>query len=325
MIRLQSLAIEHFRGIREGKIEGLTDVNVLVGRNNSGKTTVLEAIQRWATRSGFKEDILKRGVNEFWQSVRSLTGDSSLMWHRQETSHQILISGTVTETDHPGSWQKLAYANPGSPPGIEDSGSSMLAEMLRVRRESWVESMTVFRPSDAFNQKIEQDLWSSLLTKRRDKALTATLNEVFGLKAESFQLLPNNQLMVLFDDHSLPLDAQGDGTRAALRTLMVLAMLQGSLLMLEEPECHQHPGSLERFAAALCRLAKTQRVQLIVSTHSVECARAFLNGAATANSEAAIFHLKLEDGRQDARRLNPEAVETLTSTGVDIRFLDLYA
>ena len=137
-------------------------------------------------------------------------------------------------------------------------------------------------------------------------------------------MLPNNQLVVLFDEYSLPLDSQGDGTRAALRTLIVLAMMQDSLLMLEEPECHQHPGSLERFSLALCRLAKAQRVQLIVSTHSVECARAFMSGAATAGSEAAIFHLTLEEGRQDARRLSPEAVETLTSTGVDVRFLDLY-
>lgn len=95
--------------------------------------------------------------------------------------------------------------------------------------------------------------------------------------------------------------------------------------MLEEPECHQHPGSLERFAAALCRLAKAQEVQLTISTHSAECVRSFLKGAKAADSEAAVFHLTLNDGKQDARRLDPEAVETLTNTGVDVRFLDLYA
>ena len=106
---------------------------------------------------------------------------------------------------------------------------------------------------------------------------------------------------------------------------MVLTMMKGTLLMLEEPECHQHPGSLERFSTALCRLAKAQEVQLIISTHSSDCVRSFLQAAKTAQSDAAVFHLTLENGKQDARRLDPEAVETLTSTGVDVRFLDLYA
>jgi len=163
------------------------------------------------------------------------------------------------------------------------------------------------------------------LSDRRDRLLTETLNEVFGLDAESFQLLPANHLMVLFQRYGLPLDLQGDGTRAAMRTLMTLAMLKSTLLMLEEPECHQHPGSLERFASALCRLAKARAVQLIVSTHSAECVRSFLKAASAAHSDAAVFHLTLDDGKQDARRLDPEAVEALTDTGVDVRFLDLYA
>jgi predicted ATPase len=106
---------------------------------------------------------------------------------------------------------------------------------------------------------------------------------------------------------------------------MALSMLKNTLLMLEEPECHQHPGSLERFAGALCRLAKMQSVQLLISTHSAECVRSFLKAAKAASSDAAVFHLTLNDGKQDARRLDPEAVETLTDTGVDVRFLDLYA
>jgi hypothetical protein len=194
-----------------------------------------------------------------------------------------------------------------------------------VSKKQFFSTITVLRPLDAFNQQIEQRFWPGLLSNRRDKALTATLNEVFALEAESFQLLPNNQLMVLFDDYSLPLDSQGDGTRTALRIMMVLTMMKGTLLMLEEPECYQHPGALERFSTALCKLAKAQEVQLIVSTHSSDCVRFFLQAAKTAQSDAAVFHLTLENGKQDARRLDPEAVETLTATGVDVRFLDLYA
>ena len=41
---LSSLQIENFKGIKSGTISNLSQVNVLVGRNNSGKSTVLDAL-----------------------------------------------------------------------------------------------------------------------------------------------------------------------------------------------------------------------------------------------------------------------------------------
>lgn len=341
MIRLQSLSMDNFRGIGHGEIDGLADVNVLVGRNNSGKTTVIEAIQRLAAAAGFQRDIIGRDLKCIWETARSSAVTDDLMSYRRNAGKPFSISGTVGNATVPASSMTFTYHAP-NPQQIEKRGvrhieftddddnadqdeTSRLAIESRERRTAFFSAVTVLRPQDAFNVQIEQDFWPALLSDRRDKTLTATLNDVFGLQAESLQLLPNNQLMVLFNEYSLPLDAHGDGMRAAVRTLMVLAMMHRTLLMLEEPESHQHPGSLERFSTAVCRLARSQEVQIIVSTHSEECVRAFLKGAQAAGSDAAVFHLALNDGKQQARRLDPQAVETLMSTGVDVRLLDLYA
>ncbi|MBL9044310.1 MAG: ATP-binding protein, partial [Myxococcales bacterium] len=40
----ESIGLRDFRGIRLGKVEGLTSLNVLIGPNNSGKTALLEAM-----------------------------------------------------------------------------------------------------------------------------------------------------------------------------------------------------------------------------------------------------------------------------------------
>ena len=66
-------------------------------------------------------------------------------------------------------------------------------------------------------------------------------------------------------------------------------------------------------------------MQLVISTQSGECVRSFLKAAKIAQYDAAVFHLSLENGKQTAQRLDPKTVETLTDTGVDIRFLDMYA
>ena len=48
MLPLEKLTIHAFRGLRDLQIPALGRFNVLVGRNNSGKTTVLEAIATYA-------------------------------------------------------------------------------------------------------------------------------------------------------------------------------------------------------------------------------------------------------------------------------------
>lgn len=48
MLPIEQLHIHAFRGLRDLKLEGLEHFNLFVGRNNSGKTTVLEAISTYA-------------------------------------------------------------------------------------------------------------------------------------------------------------------------------------------------------------------------------------------------------------------------------------
>jgi AAA15 family ATPase/GTPase len=339
MIRLQSLSISNFRGIREGGIDDLADVNIVVGRNNSGKTTVIEAITRAATTGGLRQDLFGRDVDQFWQHARSAVPDTegsnpsqvsnahSLLFYRQDESKEIEIVGTLHDNESPEKSEEIAYRKRARemPDSADHRRQPAGAGFHPQAKQDFCSRINVFRPADAFNAAIEQKFWPVLLSDRRDRLLTKTLNDVFGLDAESFQLLPNSQFVVLFNEYSLPLDVQGDGTRSAMRTLMTLAMLKGTLFMIEEPECHQHPGSLERFAGAVCRLAKAQSVQTLISTHSAECVRSFMQAAQAAEATAAVFHLTLDDGKQDARRLDSQAVESLADTGIDVRFLDLYA
>jgi uncharacterized protein len=331
MIRLHSLKIERFRGVREGKIEGFADVNLLIGRNNCGKTTVVEAIMKtlWLHVQGV--DVLGRHCLSFWSQIRQESGSFlSEWWFRQDKSRPIALTvelqnvGQNRVVESSPLWIKIVDQ---PRQDFQHSEVAQLQILVESKEElvQFIKGMILFRPLDGLNQEIERKLWPQLLANRRDKILTKSLNEIFGLEAESFQLLPDNRLIVLFDSYSLPLDAQGDGTRAAIRSLMVLAMTRRSLFIMEEPECHQHPGSMARYAKTLCGLAKEQEVQLLISTHSAECARAFLDAAKEKKSEAEVFHLSLTDGKQEARRLDAEAVETLQSTGVDVRFLDLYA
>ncbi len=41
---IENIEIENFRGIRRGRIDGLSRVNLFFGKNNCGKSSLLEAL-----------------------------------------------------------------------------------------------------------------------------------------------------------------------------------------------------------------------------------------------------------------------------------------
>ncbi|MBI5481825.1 MAG: AAA family ATPase [Deltaproteobacteria bacterium] len=319
MLRVESVSISAFRGIREGSIAGLADVNVLVGRNNSGKSTVAEAM----SRSTQTQDPLRRRTCDLWDHVR------------QDRQQELVFRGdpalTPTVEMKLGLWRLGGdlRANPTLSPSVPPPPVTEASHSAY----SFAQRITVFRPPDAFDAKIEALLWPEILRGRRDKALVGALNDIAGGAVEQLQLLPDARMMLLYPQHSLTLDVQGDGMRAALRCLMVLSVLKQTLFVLEEPESHQHPGSLAHLASAVCKLAREHEVQLLVTTHSLECVSAFLQATdeaaraaagQDAKGDSAVFHLKLADGQLEVRRLDAEAVKGLLDTGVDVRKLDLY-
>jgi recombinational DNA repair ATPase RecF len=79
---LTSLHIENFRGFRDFKMTGLGRVNLLVGRNNSGKSSVLDAIHLLAgvgEQRPIVSALIRRG--EFDQDYNEIVFDFSHLRH----------------------------------------------------------------------------------------------------------------------------------------------------------------------------------------------------------------------------------------------------
>ncbi|MBI4704464.1 MAG: AAA family ATPase [Deltaproteobacteria bacterium] len=326
MPHLNALELHGFRGIREGKLEGLADANILVGRNNSGKTTVLEALARLGSRmaqwTGLTP-ILGREPAQPWLAARNESSSNAAeLWYRggQKAAFQVKaqMAGGSLE------WTVPHLADP-------QSGHVQVQEGSYQDCAAVLHAAGSFRPADAANRELEARLWEAhVLPTRADKPVLDALRDVFGLEVEQLQLPSSGRAILVFPDHSLPLDVFGDGVRSAVRLLLVLAVLRGTLLSIEEPESHQHAGSLRKLARVLCELAWAQDVQLLVSTHSLECVRAFLDAGAELPAqqrpfETALFHLTLDQGCLVARKLSAETTHMLERTGVDPRMLDLYA
>ena len=102
MANLQSLKIKRFRGIRDLSVENLGQINLVVGDNNCGKTSVLEAIQLFrASGSGNLANIYKiarQRESLFGQNTNSIYEDFICMFPRNNEKLEIEMNGVIDKT-----------------------------------------------------------------------------------------------------------------------------------------------------------------------------------------------------------------------------------
>ncbi len=300
------IEIESLRGIERGVVDGLTDVHVLVARNQSGKTTVVEALVRAAQTVG-ANDPAGRGRASALEMMRPGS-------RPEERYFADSTRGATT----------LHFAS-GARAMIESRGVNV-PDRIVWQVSSAVPALrgtSTFRPHHAFDASPEGSAWATILARRDDKILTQGLREVFGGTLESLQMV-DQRVMLVHPDRAVSIGSQGDGLRAAFRCFLVLLLLDDTTYAIEEPECHQHPGSLRRFASALVRIAHARRVQLLVTTHSLECLEAFALAARDQQRSFGVHHLSLDGGVLDARLIEPDALDSFAKVGVDPRVLDLH-
>ncbi|OYT37307.1 MAG: hypothetical protein B6U89_07520 [Desulfurococcales archaeon ex4484_58] len=102
MVLITKIKIENFRGIRKTEIDGLRQVNIFIGRNGVGKSSILEAIYLASAWCKEESDVLKvlektpdkkvdyiiyrRGLRGNWNTAREF------LWHNLDIEKPIVIS-----------------------------------------------------------------------------------------------------------------------------------------------------------------------------------------------------------------------------------------
>ena len=102
MIFLKNFSVKQFRGIRDLSVDKLGDVNLIVGDNNSGKTSVLEAIMLLRNTSAFSNilNVVRLRDNGFFSPFRLSTFDNFLYMFYPESEQKIIeVGGNINDKD----------------------------------------------------------------------------------------------------------------------------------------------------------------------------------------------------------------------------------
>jgi AAA15 family ATPase/GTPase len=336
---LRSLEIQNFKGIKQGKLEDLAQVNVLVGRNNSGKSTILDALimlrcavvgRDYLGIDGL-EQIIRRRVDrgdidhtELWFKLNSGVpllfsaqyANGKKLTEIWSSSPQVRISSDDYEI---GNFGRNSY----SPRDVSNAG--YWGEISRAIGAAEVTHLGCIHMLDpnGIHQPMAERLWPELIKDRRDVRVVKMLNEIYRTNIEylSFMPFPSQTRLVAALPHAgIAVDWLGDGMRYAVNILALGVLLRGTALLVEELETHQHPESLRKLTQTLFELAKQQDLQLFLTTHSMELITYALDAAEEKGIDLKLYHLNLDkEGTLRATPFSQPNAQLMLDIGHDPR------
>ena len=352
---IKSIFVRNYRGVRYCKLENLKRVNVFIGRNNSGKSSLLESLYLASAAFHFGERLSKRVQNkvEYLLNRRCFRGYNwtnakEILWHEYNTENPIHIGLTVNSErisidvfdwhPHPilaykdGKYDYLCFVEGRSidskTKAIGGIDSQILTKYDKVNTffsgfkfidASLVQEMDV----------IEKRLWKDLLKRRYDKLVVEVLREGYELDVEDLTYTTYDdgrtyQLAVKLPWTSLRVDDLGDGARYAILLVMIATLSKNTALLIEEPENHQHPSGLAKTLDMFLTLVKQNNIQVFVTTHSLEFLRLLGKISEEKGIDVGIYFFERDkQGKVDVREITSENLDVLESMGFDPRFLDL--
>jgi predicted ATPase len=293
---ITGVKIENFRGVREGGVEGLAPISILVGPNNSGKSTVLEAIGvvGKAIRANEIADLLlRRGGAPFdaLEHVFNIGAKKARIELRGESKGKPTTWGTeLSVTRLSSASVQDAQGEPIKPPLMqlhvmaEIDGAQYGPGGVNVNEEGRrasgppdedlppafpvslvdVEAIRAGEALEDAHSRIGQAGQVDLVVQ----ALRRSMPSLTGLaifKSGSKFVLHS----ILGKGRPVPAYLAGDGFKRFLALAAAAVATPGGVVLLEEPEAYQHPRYLQELATLL-HLAAREGTQIILSTHSIE-------------------------------------------------------
>ena len=312
---IERVRIKNFKRFEDHSFS-LSESVVLAGPNNTGKSTLLQAIATWkfaldrwlaqregstaVKRSGVAiprtdfTSVPLREMNLLWEG-RKVTGPSGMSGARRLI--EIVVEGRSCE----GPWTcgiELQYTNPemlyARPKGARDLSRDAILEfppeparsldVVHVpplsgierdepRRHRGMQDLLVGqgRPGEILRNL----LWE--VTAAEDRApwqeLAKHVYDLFRIELVEPVYSPSQPYIVCEyreSNGSRPLDLSNAGS-GTLQVLLLLAFLYArpaAVILLDEPDAHQHVVLQRRVYDLICKVARYRNGQVVVATHS---------------------------------------------------------
>jgi AAA15 family ATPase/GTPase len=351
---LNSLKIKNFRCFEEFELQQLGRVNLLVGKNNCGKTSILEAVHILDSVdiNPFHEAIKRR--KEYLENSKE--NDNIAMISHFCFGHNITAIDEVSISGYTNSDSRefnLSFSNDfnrketASPEsrvvfswniftnGELSKSTGMTLELSLDN--SFVKSFRRLRTSDK-KENIFVSLSSSqlgeLVTRFDEIVLTAQeyiLYDALRFIEPKIERIASTRIMgsekgqrggfvVAIDGQRVPIGSMGDGIWRMLEITLAMVNVSGGILLIDEIDTGLHFSVMLDLWRLICRTAEKLDIQVFATTHSSDCWKS-LAEVAQSNEfpETEITIHRIEKGKKASVVFNEQEMAIAAERDIEVR------
>lgn len=319
-------SIRNFKGISNCDINGLSNVNLFIGKNDVCKSSILEAIYytlREFTGNHLREIIGRRtnvffDARELWYRY-NITKDTisvALVFDKNATATlriaalrpisplvselEIECKGTAKFEERKSTTRSLSIYNAANWKTKTFARKGFLDNLPRDTGEKVAEYVSNCQFLDSSNKNdinsIEK-LFESIESRRKARLYNKYLQSIFE-KGSDARITRTSQLdapdkyrvAIVRNKHKVFVSGLGDGIRYGMQIIGTALISKNTGLFIEEIENNQHPASLEMLIDFLIDFSTKNELQLFVTTHNIRAWEDFF------------YHFKTEEQRRNQLR-----------------------
>lgn len=356
---IRYVSFQNFRGFKHLELSDLAQITLLSGKNNAGKSTVLEGLFLLVDHS----DSMCFGKIGNLRGLLAIP-DFDILWkplfYQLNTDEHIRISTRLehdTELTYyrEDSYSPLPQDLKGMTPeamsrfmSSAQSGYTLGFQLTQKQNEiSYTETghfvagpdgivVTVDPNSQKVPMPLTQLINSTILTLQSPVELFGRL-ELDGRKGEVLDILKNmdralsditaitingqTQLYGNMGGKLLPMRLAGDGMNRLLYILLSIIEYPDSIILIDEIENGFHYSMYPLIWEAIANAAQKSNCQVIATTHSYECVAGAIEGIEKADmkNNFCFFRLAQEKNGRYAHRFSYDVLRTALDAEMEVR------
>lgn len=354
---IRNISIRQFRGFENLQLKDMTELSLISGKNNSGKSTILEAAFLFLDHAAV-ESFSK--LNQFRSAYAGAS--SAELWtpyfHNLDTNKQIEIDAKIEHMEYrlmfcrDDQYVPSRHLAPGDvmntflnglkqnyslqyvfkdEEGHEENGNYMINQtgMLRDVQSNLEDNRLISLPRAYYinntiigNSQPLVDWMGKLEIQNKKDELIEVLRLIEPELRDivTVSLTGVAQLYAKISSKLLPLRHCGDGINKLLYILLTIIENPGTIVLIDEVETGFHYSIFPNLWKTIMESAKKYSCQVVATTHSYECIEGAVNGVDMSYADAFSFYrVEQNTKREAAYRYSYDELRYAIQSSMEVR------